>query len=87
MSSYHSVSFCLNSGSEFIHSFISRGEACSGSAIKNWISGLRLSHIYNDAEWHGDEGWFPALKTAAEKGGTRFKRPPRDLDSPFGASA
>ncbi|KAJ7274807.1 hypothetical protein C8J57DRAFT_1592157 [Mycena rebaudengoi] len=75
---------------------------CSGGAIRNWLNGLRLWHIFNDAPWHGDEGWLPALKKSADKAGISLKRPPRgpitpahlralrtslDLDSPFGAAA
>ncbi|KAJ6535459.1 hypothetical protein B0H19DRAFT_1322346 [Mycena capillaripes] len=74
----------------------------SGKCIRNWLNGLRLWHIYNDAPWHGDESWLPALKKAADKGGVSFKRPPRgpitrehmrayrvslNLDSPHGAAS
>ncbi|KAF7344088.1 hypothetical protein MVEN_01698500 [Mycena venus] len=74
---------------------------CTGKCIRNWLNGLRLWHIFNDAAWHGDEGWLPALKKAADKGGIPFKRPPRgpitrehlralraslDLNTPFGAA-
>ncbi|KAJ7253474.1 hypothetical protein C8J57DRAFT_1437303 [Mycena rebaudengoi] len=51
--------------------------SCSGKAIRNWLNGLRLWHIYNDAAWHGDEGWLPSLKKSADKKGAPFKRPPR----------
>ncbi|KAJ7457695.1 hypothetical protein FB451DRAFT_1508941, partial [Mycena latifolia] len=76
--------------------------SCTGGCIRNWLSGLRLWHLFNDAPWHGDEGWLPALKKSADKGGIVFKRPPRgpvtdehmralrsslNLDSPFGAAA
>ncbi|KAF9044670.1 hypothetical protein BDP27DRAFT_1155655, partial [Rhodocollybia butyracea] len=50
---------------------------CTGKCIQNWLSGLRLWHLFNDAEWHGREGWIPSLKKAAEKKGAAFKRPPR----------
>ncbi|KAE9406907.1 hypothetical protein BT96DRAFT_810340 [Gymnopus androsaceus JB14] len=50
---------------------------CSGKCIQNWLSGLRLWHLYNAAEWHGKEGWLPSLKKAAEKKGVSFKRPMR----------
>ncbi|KAJ7279751.1 putative tyrosine recombinase [Mycena rebaudengoi] len=75
---------------------------CSGKAIRGWLSGLRLWHLYNDAPWHGDEGWLPSLKKSADKGGLAFKRPPRgpitpahlcafraslDLESPSGAAS
>jgi hypothetical protein len=76
--------------------------SCSGKCVRNWLNGLRLWHIFNDAVWHGDEGWLPALKKSADKGGISFKCPPRgpimrehmrayraslDLDSPRGASS
>lgn len=51
--------------------------ARSGSAIRNWLSGLHLWHIYNDADWHGKEGWLPNILKAAEKKGAAFKRLPR----------
>ncbi|KAJ7455407.1 hypothetical protein FB451DRAFT_1277716 [Mycena latifolia] len=75
---------------------------CTGSCIRNWLSGLHLWHTYNDAPWHGDEGWLPELRKSAEKAGVSFKRPPRgpitrahlrafraslDISSPFGAAA
>ncbi|KAJ7078120.1 hypothetical protein B0H15DRAFT_736484, partial [Mycena belliarum] len=75
--------------------------SCTGGCIRSWLCGLRLWHLYNDAPWHGDEGWLPALKKSADKGGVAFKRPPRgpvtdehmralraslDLGSPFGAA-
>ncbi|KAJ6492098.1 hypothetical protein C8R45DRAFT_1212931 [Mycena sanguinolenta] len=50
---------------------------CSGKCIRNWVNGLRLWHIFNDAEWHGDEGWVPSLKKAGDRAGVPFKRPPR----------
>ncbi|KAJ7061833.1 hypothetical protein C8F01DRAFT_1252617 [Mycena amicta] len=50
---------------------------CSGKAIRNWLNGLQLWHVYNDAPWHGDEGWVPHLKRSADRTGTQFKRPPR----------
>ncbi|KAJ7147069.1 hypothetical protein C8R43DRAFT_890306, partial [Mycena crocata] len=76
--------------------------SCTGKCIRNWLSGLRLWHLFNDAEWHGDEGWLPALKKAGDKAGVPFKRPPRgpitpahlrawraslDLNSPVGAAS
>ncbi|KAJ6469722.1 hypothetical protein C8R47DRAFT_765622 [Mycena vitilis] len=74
---------------------------CSGKCIRNWLCGLRLWHVYNDAPWHGDDGWLPALKKSADKAGVSFKRPPRgpitrehmrayratlDLSTPHGAA-
>ncbi|KAJ7699571.1 hypothetical protein B0H17DRAFT_1196191 [Mycena rosella] len=72
--------------------------SCTGGCIRKWFSGLRLWHLYNDAPWHGDDGWLSVLKKSADKGGITFKHPPRgpvtdermralhsalDLDSPF----
>ncbi|KAJ7896674.1 hypothetical protein B0H14DRAFT_450818 [Mycena olivaceomarginata] len=48
-----------------------------GKAIRNWLNGLRLWHIYNDADWHGKEGWLPGIIKAADKKGAAFKRLPR----------
>ncbi|KAF7344127.1 hypothetical protein MVEN_01702700 [Mycena venus] len=74
---------------------------CSGKCIRNWLNGLRLWHLFNDADWHGDEGWLPSLKKAGDRAGVPFKRPPRgpitkthlralraalDLASGFGAA-
>jgi hypothetical protein len=76
--------------------------SCSGACIRNWLNGLQLWHLFNDAPWHGNDGLVPALRKAAEKGGVKFKRPPRgpvtpphlrayratlDLDSPRGAAS
>ncbi|KAJ6546595.1 hypothetical protein B0H10DRAFT_2243552 [Mycena sp. CBHHK59/15] len=75
--------------------------SCLGKCVRNWLSGLRLWHLFNDAPWHGDEGWLPALKKSADKGSVSFKRPLRgpitnehmralhaslDLNSPFEAA-
>lgn len=75
---------------------------CTGKCIRAWLNGLHLWHVYNDADWHGDDGWLPALKKSADKAGISFKRPPRGpitpahlrafraslvLSSPFGAAA
>lgn len=48
-----------------------------GKMIRNWLNGLRLWHIFNDADWHGKEGWIPALTKSADKKGVIFKRSPR----------
>ncbi|KAJ7078284.1 hypothetical protein B0H15DRAFT_789038, partial [Mycena belliarum] len=50
---------------------------CGGKCIRNWLNGLRLWHLFNDAEWNGDEGWLPSLKKAGDRAGVPFKRPPR----------
>ncbi|KAJ7108079.1 hypothetical protein C8R43DRAFT_1091893 [Mycena crocata] len=49
----------------------------SGKAIRNWMNGLRLWHVYNHADWHGKEGWLPGILKAADKKGAAFKRLPR----------
>ncbi|KAJ7610317.1 hypothetical protein DFH06DRAFT_1374698 [Mycena polygramma] len=74
----------------------------SGKCLRNWLSGLRLWHLFNDAPWHGDESWLPSLKKAGDRAGVVFKRPPRgpitkahmrafraslDLTTGFGAAA
>ncbi|KAJ6569570.1 hypothetical protein B0H19DRAFT_699374 [Mycena capillaripes] len=48
----------------------------SGETIRNWLNDLRLWHLFNDAPWHGDEGWLPMLIKSADKAGARFERPP-----------
>ncbi|KAF9058919.1 hypothetical protein BDP27DRAFT_1188307, partial [Rhodocollybia butyracea] len=58
----------------FVANYIGLG---TGKMIRNWLSGLQLWHLYNDAEWHGMEGWLPALKKSADKKGAVFKRAPR----------
>lgn len=50
---------------------------CSGKCLRNWLNGLRLWHLFNDAEWQGDEGWLPSLKKAGDRAGVPFKRAPR----------
>ncbi|KAJ6526117.1 hypothetical protein DFH09DRAFT_1328651 [Mycena vulgaris] len=76
--------------------------SCTGKCVRNWLNGLHPWHTYNDALWHGDEGWVPALKKSADKAGVSFKRPLRgpitcehlrafrtslDLSSSFGVAA
>ncbi|KAE9398924.1 hypothetical protein BT96DRAFT_1105041, partial [Gymnopus androsaceus JB14] len=58
----------------FVANYIGSG---SGKMIRNWLNGLRLWYIYNDADWHGKEGWIPALTKSADKKGRVFKRAPR----------
>ena len=61
-----------------IGAFISNySSTLSGKAIRNWINGLRLWHIYNHAECHGKDGWIPAILKGADKKGVSFKRPPQ----------
>ncbi|KAF9069554.1 hypothetical protein BDP27DRAFT_1447612 [Rhodocollybia butyracea] len=58
----------------FVANYIGSG---TGKMIQNWLNGLRLWHIYNEAEWHGKEGWLPALTKSADKKGAVSKRTPR----------
>lgn len=48
---------------------------CTGKCIQNWLNGLRMWHLFNNVEWHGQSGWLPSLKKAADKKGVAFKRP------------
>lgn len=76
--------------------------SCTGGCIHNWLNGLQLWHLFNNAPWHGGEWILPALKKSADKGGVSFKRPPHgpitdehmralrgslDLSTPFGVAA
>jgi hypothetical protein len=74
---------------------------CTGSCIRNWLCGLRLWHIYNDAPWFGDDERLALLKKSSVKAGLSFSRPARgpvtpahlraflgalDPDTPYGAA-
>ncbi|KAJ7443785.1 hypothetical protein B0H11DRAFT_2250483 [Mycena galericulata] len=48
---------------------------CTGNCIRNWLNALHLWHVFNDAPWHGDEGFLPAVKKAADKSGVRQSKP------------
>ncbi|KAJ7811674.1 hypothetical protein B0H14DRAFT_3479554 [Mycena olivaceomarginata] len=50
---------------------------CTGSCIRNWLCGLRLWHIYNDAPWFGDDERLALLKKSSVKAGLSFSRPAR----------
>lgn len=50
---------------------------CSAQSIKLWINGLRLWHLFNRAEWMGDDPLVKSLQTSAAAQGMAFKRPPR----------
>ncbi|KAJ7126994.1 hypothetical protein C8R44DRAFT_617810, partial [Mycena epipterygia] len=97
-----SESVCLPADRFLLAVFVAASiGSCSGKCIRNWLNGLHLWHMYNDAPWHGDKGWLPALKKSADKGRVSFKRAPRgsitptdlrvlraslDLNSPLGAA-
>jgi hypothetical protein len=48
---------------------------CTGSCIRNWLCGLRLWHIYNDAPWFGDDKRLALLKKSSVKAGLPFSCP------------
>ncbi|TFK24527.1 hypothetical protein FA15DRAFT_592269, partial [Coprinopsis marcescibilis] len=49
----------------------------SSPTAKNWVAGMRMWHIINNAEWHSDHEWVRlALRTACKEG-SRFKCPLR----------
>ena len=50
----------------------------SGKSIRNWLNGLRLWHILNNAEWNGKHKWISSLKRTADKEGVVFKKPLRN---------
>jgi hypothetical protein len=53
-----------------------------GSCIRNWLCGLRLWHIYNDAPWFGDDERLALLKKSSVKAGLSFSRPARGPVTP-----
>jgi hypothetical protein len=54
----------------------------SGKTIRNWLGGIRLWHLFNHAEWFGDDDWVLSLKKTADKAGVIFSRPPRNPVTP-----
>ncbi len=56
--------------------------SCSGKTIRNWLNGLRLWHILNNAEWHGRHEWISTLKRTADIEGIIFSRPLRNPITP-----
>lgn len=73
----------------------------SGKTISQWLSGLRCWHLINHAPWLGDTERLHLIRRAADKRGSKFKRPPRppvsldhlrklltflDLNDPFHAA-
>jgi hypothetical protein len=55
---------------------------CTGSCIRNWLCGLRLCRIYNDAPWFGDDERLALLKKSSVKAGLSFSRPARGPVTP-----
>jgi hypothetical protein len=49
----------------------------SGKTIRSWLSGLRMWHLVNHAEWHGDDKWVLSLRKSADRAGVVFSLPPR----------
>lgn len=52
--------------------------AASGKAIRNWLNGLHLWHIFNNTEWNGKHSWITSITRTADKEGIIFKRPLRN---------
>lgn len=48
-----------------------------GKTISQWLSSIRSWHNYNHATWHGDDERVKLIRKAADKLGTKFKRPAR----------
>jgi hypothetical protein len=46
---------------------------CTGKCIPNWLKGLRLWHMYNDATWYGDDGW--SLAPGSKEGRRQGRHP------------
>ena len=51
---------------------------CSGSCIKNWMSGIKAWHDYNGAPWSGDSRLVHLARSTANKEGKTFSRPQRN---------
>ena len=51
--------------------------SCSGSCVKNWLSGIKAWHDFHGAPWHGDNRIVHLARTTAGKEGTTFSRPKR----------
>ena len=49
--------------------------SASGKAIRNWLNGIRLWHIFINAEWNGKHSWITSIKCTADKEGIIFKCP------------
>lgn len=47
----------------------------SGKTVSSWLSGLRCWHIINNAPWHGESERLQFIHRAANRRGTKFKRP------------
>jgi hypothetical protein len=55
---------------------------CTGSCIRNWLCGLHLWHIYNNAPWFGDDKRLALLKKSSVKAGLSFSPPARGPVTP-----
>lgn len=51
---------------------------CSGSCIKNWMSGIKAWHDFNGAPWSGDSRFVHLARSTASKEGSSFPRPQRN---------
>lgn len=54
----------------------------SGSAMKNWLSGLKAWHDVCHAPWHGDDRWVELARRTANREGSSFTRPLRPPVTP-----
>lgn len=48
--------------------------SCSGSCVKNWLSGIKAWHDFHGAPWHGDNRMVHLACSTASKEGTSFSR-------------
>jgi hypothetical protein len=49
----------------------------NGKTIRLWLDGLRLWHMYNLAEWHGESAWVQSSMKAADRLGVSHSCPAR----------
>ncbi|KAF9043257.1 hypothetical protein BJ165DRAFT_1545520 [Panaeolus papilionaceus] len=48
-----------------------------GKTISTWLSGVRYWHVFNRAQWFGEDDWVNQTRSLARKAGTQFRRPLR----------
>lgn len=74
-----SESLRMPASATLLSAFIAEASgSCTGECIRNWLSGLRLWHLYNRAEWNGKDSWVRSLQKSADKAGAPLKRPARN---------
>ncbi|KAJ7226357.1 hypothetical protein B0H12DRAFT_1240619 [Mycena haematopus] len=57
--------------------------SCTAKCIRTVWMGSDLSFCFNDAEWHGDESWAPALKKLVDKAWVGFNKVANDHRGPI----